>query len=59
MNFIYILKHDGKEIKKFITVRMALEYLHNHQPQSWDYAFTYGGYSLWLKNDDGSQRKIY
>jgi hypothetical protein len=42
---IELLK-DNKHIKYFETENKALEYLHKYQPQSWDYAFNYGGYEM-------------
>lgn len=43
---MFVLRKDGKYVSQHDTKSEALTNLHRIQPQSWDYATTYGGYSL-------------
>jgi hypothetical protein len=48
---MFVLRKDGRYVSHHDTEMQALEELQRIQPQSWDYAFRYGGYKL-------SQEKI-
>lgn len=40
----FSVSHNNEVVAEGLTYNQALEYIHNHQPQSWAYAFTYGGW---------------